>query len=120
MMEVSDTQEPPATPRHEQEEDEARARSEEALDYVEQLLEAYFMQVLRNLQGSAAVKPSSLGFKWSSCWRRISCRCGAGFRGSSCCRDMAAKGAHMLSSVSWRYMSCPGSWQMVDHLSYPS
>jgi hypothetical protein len=38
-------QEPPATPRHEQEEDEARARSEEALDYVEQLLEAYFMQV---------------------------------------------------------------------------
>ena len=40
-----DTQEPPATPRHEQDEDEARARSEEALDYVEQLLEAYFMQV---------------------------------------------------------------------------
>ena len=42
-------QEPPATPRHEQEEDEARTRSEEALDYTEQLLEAYFMQVGRRV-----------------------------------------------------------------------
>lgn len=37
-------QEHPASPGREQEEDEARARAEEALDYVEQLLEAYFMQ----------------------------------------------------------------------------
>ena len=37
-------QEQPATPGPEQGGDEARARAEEALDYVEQLLEAYFMQ----------------------------------------------------------------------------